>query len=58
MTVKSSMISDRQQLIMMKEILSIYVYKVKDKNILFHKDSITLVVIECFIMLHVFTKNM
>ena len=44
--------------LMMKEILSIYAYKAKDKNILFHKDSITLVIVECFIMLHVFTKNM
>jgi hypothetical protein len=58
MTIKSSILSDRQQLMMMKEILSIYAYELKDKNILFYKDSITLVIVECFIMLHVFTKNM
>lgn len=44
--------TDKQ--LMMKEILSIYAYKAKDKNILFPKDSITLVIVECFIMLHFF----
>ena len=68
MTIKSSILNDRQLIIIiiiMKEILSNYAYEMKDKKHFISQSEyiilivlIILVVIECFIMLHVFTKNM
>ena len=55
----ANLITIRCRQLIMKEFLSNYAYELKDKNILFHKADIILVVLivaECFIILHVFTK--